>query len=89
MYHIVAATGFYLDIFKSVTFSLRIKKNSRPLIGDSHAGFVGYVLTEGESSKKNLRIKKISGYVWIGPQCCSQFKPFGNETFCSRYFHIV
>ena len=22
-------------------------------------------------------------------QCCTQFKPFGNETFCSRYFHII
>ena len=21
--------------------------------------------------------------------CCTQFKPFGNETFCSRYFHII
>ena len=22
-------------------------------------------------------------------QCFTQFKPFGNKTFCSRYFHII
>ena len=22
-------------------------------------------------------------------QCCIQFKPFGDEKFCSEYFHIV
>ena len=22
-------------------------------------------------------------------QCCTQFKPFGNKTFCFRNFHII
>ena len=22
-------------------------------------------------------------------QCCTQFKSFGNKTFCSKYFHII
>ena len=22
-------------------------------------------------------------------QCCSQFKSFGNKTFCSKYFHVI
>ena len=22
-------------------------------------------------------------------QCCTQFKPFGNKTFCLRNFHII
>ena len=22
-------------------------------------------------------------------QCCTQFKSFGNKTFCSKYFHVI
>ena len=38
---------------------------------DLHAGFAGYVWNEGESVKKKLRFKKISGYVWTGTKLLS------------------
>ena len=49
-------------VFKTFHSGERIQK-----VADLHTGFAGYVWTEGESAKKKLQIKNISGYVWTGP----------------------
>ena len=47
-----------LSVFKNSHPGERIKK-----VADSFAGFAGYVWTEAESAKKQLRIQKYPGYV--------------------------
>ena len=51
-------------------------------------------------NEKISKIKTLKGSTFLGrflcphrpirlTQCCTQFKPFGNKTFCFRNFHII
>ena len=46
----------------------RIQKFPLWTADSKSCGFTRYVWTEAESAKKNLRIQKLYGYVWMGPK---------------------